>query len=455
MSENNTDALRTWLIVLPFIFILFLAAVFLAFVNVEDLTTEQRLDYGIKALTTTGTIFAGIAVFINAFYAAKRAEAMEKSALAANESAKAALKNAEAALKNAVIAEDKQITERFAKAIEQLGSEKIEVRLGAIYTLERIAKDSPKDHWTIMEVLTAFVRENASLSRKENNTTNTKPLITYWINESKVNHIKQEIRICIDIQAALTVIGKRDYKSDPENQRLDLSNIDIRGANFFEAKLQRAIFKGANLERTRFCKAELQEVDFEEANLLEVDFEEANLQESNFKNANLQKAILSKANLDRAVLLAANLQGANLYDAILARANLYQANMKEAYLNGTNLSNLMLKKSNLENAKLQGANLQSANLTGANLQRATFHEANLQKAKLICAELQETDMTCAALQGANFQDANLKNLDMSYAKLQRANFTGVKNLEQEQIDSAEGDRTTILPDYLEYPKHWQ
>ncbi|MEH2069560.1 MAG: hypothetical protein V7K47_15585 [Nostoc sp.] len=141
--------MKNWLIVLPCIFILFLIAVFLAFVNAEGLSTEQRLDYGIKALTTTGTIFAGIAVFINAFYAAKRWEAMDKSA--------------EAALQNAQAAQDKQITERFAKAIEQLGNEKIETRLGAIYTLERIAKDSKDDRWTIMEVLTAFVRENAPL----------------------------------------------------------------------------------------------------------------------------------------------------------------------------------------------------------------------------------------------------------------------------------------------------
>jgi hypothetical protein len=87
MSDKNTDPFKNWLIVLPFIFILCLFIVFLAFVNVEGLST-QRLDDGIKALTTTGTIFVGIAVFINAFYAAKRVEALDKSAEAANKSAR-------------------------------------------------------------------------------------------------------------------------------------------------------------------------------------------------------------------------------------------------------------------------------------------------------------------------------------------------------------------------------
>ncbi len=59
------------------------------------------------------------------------------------------------------IAKEEQITERFTRAIDQLGSEKLEIRLGGIYALERIARDSKRDHWTIMEVLMAFVKANS------------------------------------------------------------------------------------------------------------------------------------------------------------------------------------------------------------------------------------------------------------------------------------------------------
>ena len=59
------------------------------------------------------------------------------------------------------VAQEGQITERFTRAIEQLGSDKMEVRLGGIYALERIANDSDKDYWPIMETLTAYVRERA------------------------------------------------------------------------------------------------------------------------------------------------------------------------------------------------------------------------------------------------------------------------------------------------------
>ncbi|MEH2046431.1 pentapeptide repeat-containing protein [Nostoc sp.] len=350
MSDNNTDPLRNWLIVLPFIFILCLFIVFLAFVNVEGLSTEQRLDYGIKSLTTTGTIFVGIAVFINAFYAAKRAEA-------ANESAKAALQNAKAA-------QDKQITERFAKAIEQLGNEKIETRLGAIYTLERIAKDSKDDHWTIMEVLTAFVRENAPLKKDEE---------------------QESPKICTDIQAALTVIGRRNCKNDLENQRLNLDNINIK----------RAQLKGANL------------------------------QGADLRKANLQGAFLWEANLQGADLRKANLQGADL------------------------------RKANLQGAVLWETNLQGADLRKANLQGADLRKANLQKAVLLEANLQGTDLTEANLQAAKLWGANLQGAKLWGANLQGTDLWGAENLEQQQIEEAKSDRTTILPENLQPPEHWK
>lgn len=413
MSENKTDTLKDWLIILAFIFILTLVSVvwlFLfsdfAFFNAKVLEFSQRIDYGTKVLTTTGTIFGGLAVLINAYYAAKRWEAMDKSAMAANESAKAALKNAEAAIQNAKAAQDKQITERFAKATEQLGSEKIEVRLGAIYTLERIAKDSKDDHWTVMEVLTAFVRENAPLPTK-----NVEFLINTWLNNSKVIETQQELKICTDIQAALTVIGRRTCAYDPPNNGgLDLRNTSIVGANIKEANLQRAIFREANLQ-----KADLYKVD-------------------------LQIADLNKVNLQWAILIKANLQKAELGDANLFKCSLNKANLQGAYL----------AKANLQQAYLTEANLQGAALWSANLQGANLREANLKQTDLERANLEWADFKSAKLQKANFSGSSLKK-----ANLLGANLSKAKNLEQWQIDSAKGDRTTILPDYLEYPTHWQ
>ena len=53
------------------------------------------------------------------------------------------------------------MTDRYTKATEQLGSDKIDMRIGGIYQPERLARVSARDHPTVMEVLSAFIREHS------------------------------------------------------------------------------------------------------------------------------------------------------------------------------------------------------------------------------------------------------------------------------------------------------
>lgn len=73
-------------------------------------------------------------------------------------------RNADTSRRAFQLGQEGQVTERYTKAIEQLGSEKLDIRLGGIYALERIAADSTRDHPTVIEVLTAFIREHSSLA---------------------------------------------------------------------------------------------------------------------------------------------------------------------------------------------------------------------------------------------------------------------------------------------------
>jgi hypothetical protein len=58
---------------------------------------------------------------------------------------------------------ERQVTDRYTRAVEQLGSGKLDVRIGSVYALERIARDSLPGHPAVMEVLAAFIRENSHL----------------------------------------------------------------------------------------------------------------------------------------------------------------------------------------------------------------------------------------------------------------------------------------------------
>ena len=67
----------------------------------------------------------------------------------------------ELTLRTVELSEQGQVTDRYTKAIEQLGSDKLDVRIGGIYALERVARDSARDHPAVVEVLAAFVREHS------------------------------------------------------------------------------------------------------------------------------------------------------------------------------------------------------------------------------------------------------------------------------------------------------
>jgi uncharacterized protein YjbI with pentapeptide repeats len=243
------------------------------------------------------------------------------------------------------LTQEGQITDRFTKAISQLGDPKLEVRLGGIYALERIAKDSEKDHWTIMEVLTAYVRENASITKyKQANK-----------NSSTKKRAKEEVeqKLPTDIQAILTIIGRRDKRYEPN--RLDLPSTILGKANL----------RGADLRG-----ADLSEANLSEANLLG-----ANLSGAELFTANLNRANLNRANLFGAFLNGADLSGAYLGDADLSEANLSEANLSEASLLGAYLFRADLSEANLFRANLFRANLFGANLGGADLREADLRDA--------------------------------------------------------------------------------
>ena len=164
-------------------------------------------------------------------------------------------------------AEETQLTERFTQAIAQLGQEgndKMAIRLGGIYALERIAKDSEKDHGPIMEVLTAYVREKAP--RQED------------LNPLALGAKK----LPTDIQAILTVIGRRETTGKKRgNDRLNLSKTELGGA----------ILPNANLTQ----------IDLIQANLSWADLKGADM-----RGANLEGAILSEADLSEAKHLTAD-----------------------------------------------------------------------------------------------------------------------------------------------------
>ncbi len=203
------------------------------------------------------------------------------------------------------LTEQGQVTDRFTKAIEQLGSDKLDVRIGGIYALERIARDSAKDHPTVIEVLTAFIRVRGQ---------RPPPPDTGQPVQERGGRIVIE-PTWPDVEAAFTVIGRRDAKRD-------IQRIDLNRANLGNAILTRADLAGANLTGANLIRANLTDANLEGADLTRADLTRADLTGADLTGANLGRADLGRANLTGADLGRADLTGANLGGADLTRADL-------------------------------------------------------------------------------------------------------------------------------------
>ncbi|MFC1779434.1 pentapeptide repeat-containing protein [Thermodesulfobacteriota bacterium] len=291
-----------------------------------------------------------------------------------------------------------QITERFTRAIDQLGSEKLEVRLGAIYALERIAKDSVKDHWPIMEVLTAYSREHARL-----------------LNSNDPSAEVEKNVPTLDIQAILTVLGRSEPPTTDGSMRtldlgcINLTMVNLEEANLIGADLHKAVLSGANLCGTNLSQANLISTDLTDAWMDNADFSSAIM-----RGAQMSDVQASKANFQQAQLIYANIGDACLDDANMKQAILHRANFKDS-----SMFEINLEEAKMRNTCLQGAYLEGANLKGAYLPKANFEGA--------------------ILSGANLGGANLGNGEA---------------LTIEQIESAIIDNETKLPSYLMDDPEW-
>jgi hypothetical protein len=211
-----------------------------------------------------------------------------------------------------------QITDRFTKAIEQLGAvdgksnPRLEVRLGGIYALERISRDSERDYSVVMEILATYIREYSPVIKQDS---------------QKVSNQHQPYTLRhpnVDIQAILTVLGRREIK-------YFLVNLDLRRANL----------GGADLSRTK--------------GLITSNLSGSNLSGADLNEADLSVANLRDSNLSGASLKLANLQAADFFNANLTAADLDGADLRFAHLNGADLGGADLTGANLGNADLRGA----------------------------------------------------------------------------------------------------
>ncbi|MGV9280794.1 pentapeptide repeat-containing protein [Streptomyces sp. NPDC003730] len=168
-------------------------------------------------------------------------------------------------IEQAALTREGQVTDRYTAAIKLLASERLHERLGGIYSLERIARDSSRDHPTVTEVLAAFIRNP--------------PLPEEAIGRDDVN-------------AALRVLGRRDLSHDPRGLVLRMRGAPLSTTDGEDLKLDRADLSSAQLCDVNWSRAELNE-----AVLRDADLTNAHLKGARLRGADLSRACLANVDL--------------------------------------------------------------------------------------------------------------------------------------------------------------
>lgn len=280
-----------------------------------------------------------------------------------------------------------QVTGRYVEAIKLLGSSNLYERLGGIYSLERIMNDSDKDHRTVVEVLSAFIRTPVCASTESGTATDA-------AGQGNSEPHRRESP-APDTTAALAVIGRQPARGNASMTDLrgaylagtilrdiSLPDANLQGSDLTGVVLESADLSGSHMASATLTGACLRECDLSQIIAPEIDLTGATVEATTLTNAVLPRARLVGADLSSGQLLHADMTRADLTGACMARASLRYARLEHAVLNQATLEG-----ADLTHADLVGAVLIDADLTGAGLDKANLAHADLDGALLAGARL--------------------------------------------------------------------
>lgn len=211
--------------------------------------------------------------------------------------------------------------EIMAQSFAGLGADNVQIRVGSIYSLERQARARPKDQGPIVQTLAAFVRERCPTPV---------PPIT-------AENLYRAIQT--DVQAALSVLGRRMRANDPPGARLVFAGANLSGYDLADGDFTGASFKGAYLCAANFAGAKLRRGDFQLAVADQADFYGVDAREALFSAAYCASARFAHADLRQAAFVDADLRNADF-----AHSQVEKVDWRGASLDGTALPAKALPK---------------------------------------------------------------------------------------------------------------
>lgn len=146
-----------------------LAALVTSWLFLGDPSRQQQLE----ALRIAAAIVFGLGGAVGLYLAAKRQQVLQGTlnqnrwvTLVGTRDRSAELEQRKLADRAQILdAEERRITDLYTKAADQLGSDKVAVRLAGVYALERLANNSPAQRQAIVNVFCAYMRMSTGAAR--------------------------------------------------------------------------------------------------------------------------------------------------------------------------------------------------------------------------------------------------------------------------------------------------
>jgi len=150
-----------------------------------------------------------------------------------------------------------QETERFTQAVAQLGSEKLQIRVGGIYGLQQAARTTPSRQETVAQLMVAFLKSN---HRPRNDDRRLREIVLLMKTSGPAVLCGSSVAPpWPDTQAALSVLLglPRAVRSQVDLSGVDLIGVRMDGANFSGVVLRDATLAGAKLSGANFDHAQI------------------------------------------------------------------------------------------------------------------------------------------------------------------------------------------------------
>ncbi|MGW6271715.1 pentapeptide repeat-containing protein [Streptomyces sp. NPDC055060] len=276
-----------------------------------------------------------------------------------------------------------QVTDRFIKALERLGSDELYVRIGGILAMEQIVHDAPDQAAHAAQVLNTFIRQRAPRweNDREKGEGRAHPSRDALEGKRGETEFQDSDQLDADLQVALNAVTNPVMRrSVGGSWVLDLSYLYLPRVDLAEADLRGAVLNSANLRFSNLARADLRGVNLTEATLNGSRFDSANLRGANIAYSNLRSSNFNGADLSGAHLEHANIMHARFVKSILVDVGLVWANMQGVTIQDAEFRNACMANVCLIQAWIERVSFDSADVEDAEFTDAGLREANLASA---------------------------------------------------------------------------